>query len=53
MFQEWMLIQAAILKERIKYLKSVIKKRRTIAKLYFKKLRNLPIDLPLELKIWV
>lgn len=43
-------IQAAILIERIKYLKSVIKKRRSIAKLYFKKLKTLPVDLPLEEK---
>jgi dTDP-4-amino-4,6-dideoxygalactose transaminase len=43
-------IQASILNERIKYLKSVIKKRRFIAKLYFEKLQKLPIDLPLEEK---
>ena len=43
-------IQAAILIKRIKYLKSVLQKRRFLAKLYFENLKNLPIVLPLEKK---
>ena len=43
-------IQATILNERIKYLKSVIAKRRSIAKIYFEELNKLPIKLPLEEK---
>ena len=48
-FQRMDAIQTAILKGRIKYLKSVIKKRRSIAKLYFQKY----FDLRFRGKIWV
>jgi len=41
-------IQASILKYRIKILDEVIKKRRENANLYFKKINDLPIILPIE-----
>lgn len=43
-------IQAAILLERLKTLDDRIIKKRKVAEIYFKKLKNLPIILPLENK---
>ena len=43
-------LQATILNYRLKNLDEKINKRRKIASIYFKKLKNLPILLPLEAK---